>query len=142
MAAKSSIRRIPIVLWRSLGSTNTRRAAVLCAMFAAVMTAGLYFSGKSSRVAKQSAQQAAAPALGLGQDDPVVHFTETRVGHLLFASDHSDECRRLLFDNRSGAFYDANPIQCRHIISPQASAGGSDGGGNDRLMALRKAFTK
>jgi len=48
----------------------------------------------------------------LGPGDPTVRFSDTRVGHVLFASARSDNCRRVLFDNRTGLFYEAKEIFC------------------------------
>src|ERR1044071_6884748 len=42
-------------------------------------------------------------ASSLPDDDPVRNFIQTRVGHVLFTVTHSNNCRRTLFDNRTGA---------------------------------------
>ena len=143
MAAKLRFRRFPVALWRRLGSTNVRRALVLCSTFAGILFAGFYFTREaadgSRRMANRAASAAAASALGqgLGPNDPVTRFAETRVGHLLFTSSRNDDCRRVLFDNRTGAFYEAGLIQCGQIALPTPEASG-----NDRLMALRKTFAR
>ena len=138
MAAKSKFRRFPVALWRHLGSTNVRRALVLCSTFATLMLAGFYFTRETAGVSRPMADRAAsAPERGLGPNDPVARFAETRVGHLLFSSSRNDDCRRVLFDNRTGAFYEAGSIQCGQIALPTPEASG-----NDRLMALRKTFAK
>jgi hypothetical protein len=48
----------------------------------------------------------------LDPGDPTVRFSDTRVGHVLFASARSDNCRRVLFDNRTGSFFEAKEIFC------------------------------
>jgi len=143
MAAKSRFRRFPVALWHHLGSSNVRRALVLCSTFAGLLFAGLYFTRETAGVSRPMANRAAsaaaasAPGRGLGPNDPVARFAETRVGHLLFTSHRNDDCRRVLFDNRTGAFYEAGSIYCGHTLPPMPEVSSSN-----RLMALRKTFTK
>ena len=143
MAAKSRFRRFPVALWHHLGSSNVRRALVLCSTFATLLLAGLYFTRETAGVSRPMANRAAsaaaasAPGRGLGPNDPVARFAETRVGHLLFTSSRNEDCRRVLFDNRTGAFYEAGSIYCGHTLPPMPEVSSSN-----RLMALRKTFVK
>lgn len=73
----------------------------------------------------------------LSANDPVIRFSATRVGHVLFASSRGDNCRRMLFDNRTGHYYDAPHIFCGPVLEQPSEAGTSD-----RLLALRKSFQK
>jgi hypothetical protein len=136
MAAKSRFSRFPVALWRGLGSTSVRRVLVLCSMFAALMLAGFYFTSDTADGSRRMADRA-APKRGLAPNDPVARFNETHVGQLLFSSSQNDDCRRVLFDNRTGAFYEAGLVQCA-----QAAPSTAEVSGNDRLMAVRKAFVK
>jgi hypothetical protein len=69
--------------------------------------------------------------------DPTVRFSDTRVGHVLFASSRSDDCRRLLFDNRTGAFYEAKEIFCGERNDQAVEAVGAD-----RVAVLRQFFRR
>jgi len=73
----------------------------------------------------------------LDPGDPTVRFSDTRVGHVLFASSRSDGCRRLLFDNRTGSSYEAKEIFCGQRPDQAAEAVGSD-----RLTGLRQFFQR
>jgi hypothetical protein len=71
----------------------------------------------------------------LATDDPVAKFSKTGVGQLLYASDYSDSCRRVLFDNRTGALYDGGRVFCGQQVAPSPTTTSSD-----RMTTLRKAF--
>ena len=73
----------------------------------------------------------------LDPGDPTVRFSDTRVGHVLFASSRSDDCRRLLFDNRTGLFYEAKEVFCGQRPDQPGEAVGSD-----RLTGLRQFFQR
>jgi hypothetical protein len=73
----------------------------------------------------------------LDPGDPTVRFSDTRVGHVLFASSRSDGCRRLLFDNRTGSFYEAKEIFCGQRPEQAAEVGSSD-----RLTGVRQFFQR
>jgi hypothetical protein len=76
-------------------------------------------------------------ANGLGADDPVVQFGTTRVGHLLFASPVSDNCRRVLFNNSDGELYEAGRVSCGQPADRPVEVSGLD-----RIEAMRKSFQK
>ena len=69
--------------------------------------------------------------------DPAVRFSDTRVGHVLFASSRSDNCRRVLFDNRTGSSYEAKEIFCGQRPDQAVEVGSSD-----RLTGLRQFFRR
>jgi hypothetical protein len=73
----------------------------------------------------------------LDPGDPTVRFSDTRVGHVLFAMSRSDSCRRVLFDNRTGLFYEASEIFCGQGPDQAVEVIGSD-----RLTGLQKAFRR
>jgi len=73
----------------------------------------------------------------LDAGDPTVRFSDTRVGHVLFASSRSDDCRRLLFDNRTGSFYEAKEIFCGQRLDQAGEVVSSD-----RLTGLRQFFQR
>ena len=73
----------------------------------------------------------------LDPGDPTVRFSDTRVGHVLFASSRSDDCRRLLFDNRTGSFYEAKEIFCGQRPDQAGEVVSSD-----RLTGLRQFFQR
>ena len=76
-------------------------------------------------------------AIGASADDPVVRFSQTRIGHILYAPYVGDHCRRVLFDNGSGALLEAGPRLCVRSAPEQASTSGAD-----RLLSMRKTFQK
>ena len=73
----------------------------------------------------------------LDPGDPTIRFSDTRVGHVLFALSQSDNCRRVLFDNRTGAFYEAKEIFCGERNNQAVEAGGPD-----RIAVLRQFFRR
>jgi len=73
----------------------------------------------------------------LDPGDPTVRFSDTRIGHVLFASSRSDDCRRLLFDNRTGLFYEAREIFCGQRPDQAGEVVSSD-----RLTGLRQFFQR
>jgi len=69
--------------------------------------------------------------------DPTVRFSDTRVGQVLFASSRSDDCRRLLFDNRTGSFYEAKEIFCGQRLDHAVRVLSSD-----RLTGMQQFFQR
>jgi hypothetical protein len=74
-------------------------------------------------------------SIELTANDPVVNFTRTRTGQLLYASRLNDNCRRVLFDNKTGDSYDVGDVFCGQALRKRVEASGSD-----RINALRKSF--
>jgi hypothetical protein len=128
-----------------------QRAAIPAALFVAVFGGGAYlmddqiplFTWMSSFQTNGTGGFAKARpdlptgASGLSKDDPVRNFATTGVGHVLFTATSSDNCRRNLFDNRTGATYEAGEINCgqnpERLPESQSS---------DRLQSMRKSFRK
>jgi hypothetical protein len=73
----------------------------------------------------------------LDPGDPTVRFWDTRVGHVLFASSRGDDCRRLLFDNRTGLFYEAKEIFCGQRLDQAVGVMSSD-----RLTGMQQFFQR
>jgi hypothetical protein len=71
-----------------------------------------------------------------GDGDPAGQFATRRVGQVLIASTGSDNCRRVLFHNRTGKSYQAGEVPCGHSNEITAVSG------SDRIQALRKSFQK
>ena len=69
--------------------------------------------------------------------DPASGFSETRVGYLLFSTNNSDACRRMLFDNRNGASVEDGYIGCGSSVETS-----NDQVGQTRTLALLRAFRK
>jgi hypothetical protein len=78
-----------------------------------------------------------APAAEAAPVDPVLRFNETRVGHLLFETGDTMECRRVLFDNRTGYQQEAGQVYCGPIEARMALVFGVD-----RLQSIGKTFLK
>jgi hypothetical protein len=130
---------------------SVQRAAISTLVFLTVFCGGAYFMRDqiplfqwfaSLRSSGTGAFANARPdqptgASSLSEDDPVRNFAKTGVGHVLFTAMSSDNCRRSLFDNRTGATYEAAEINCgqnpEHVPESQSS---------DRLQSMRKPFNK
>ena len=142
MKRKLSSRR-----WLRLRS-NRSRALVISAVFIAVMSVGVFaakdpvgFSdwkftghGKSIQVVKTPSLVGAS---SLASDDPVLHFDKTKVGQVMISSAHSDNCRRVLFDNRTGVRLEAGEVFCGQTPEQPGDADSSQ-----RMMSLKKAFQR
>jgi hypothetical protein len=125
---------------------SVQRAAISSALFLAVFGGGAYLMGDQIPLFKwlSSFQTNGTGAFAnvrpdlptggssLSEDDPVRNFAKTGVGQVLFTAMSSDSCRRNLFDNRTGATYEAGEINCgqnpERIPESQSS---------DRLQSLR-----
>ena len=146
--------RRPAALWRRLARGHTAAALTICLVFGALLVAGVLAVRDPAAMVRlvgafgtgertgtgNGAGTVAAPLTGaadLGPGDPVVRFADTRVGHVLFAGPSSDQCRRLLFDNRSGQYYDAPGVFC----GPPAETPAEESR-VDRMAAVRKSFRK
>src|SRR5690349_2943255 len=111
---------------RVLVRKSVQRAAISTAVFLAVFGGGAYLMGDQVPLFKwlslfqtngTGAFANARPDLptggsSLSEDDPVRNFAKTGVGQVLFTAMSSDSCRRNLFDNRTGATYEAGEINC------------------------------
>lgn len=137
-------------LWRRVAPTQIRGMLTVCVVFGSLIAAGLYavkdpaalfraaaVSGSGNMAGADGKGDAVTGARELDANDPVARFSATRVGHVLFASTRGDNCRRLLFDNRTGHYYEAPQLFCGPVLEQPAEAGS-----NDRLLALRKSFQK
>jgi hypothetical protein len=96
--------------------------------------------GWGNRSGDRIASQPAVRLVGfseLGPGDLAVRFSDTRVGHVLFEVDQSDNCRRMLFDNRTGLFYDAKDILCGEGSDQAVEVSGSD-----RMTRVRQSFRR
>ena len=130
---------------------SVQRAAISTVVFLTVFCGGAYFmrdqiplfqwftslqSSGTGAFANARPDQPTGNS-SLPEDDPVRNFAKTGVGHVLFTAMSSDNCRRSLFDNRTGATYEAGEINCgqnpEHMPESQSS---------DRLQSLRKPFNK
>lgn len=139
-------------LGRIAARRSVQRAAISTGVFLAVFCGGAYLMRDQIPLFKWFASlqsngtgafaNAGRPDLptggaSLSDDDPVRNFAKTGVGQVLFTAMSSDNCRRNLFDNRTGATYEAGEINCgqnpEHAPESQSS---------DRLQSLRKPFRK
>ena len=83
-------------------------------------------------------------AAELSPADPVMRFSDTGVGQVLFMSPSGETCQRVLFDNRAGSYFTAHKIFCGQkpervveIESPDRLTVSPD-----RLTSLRKSFQR
>ena len=128
------------VLWRGVASTNTRCVLSIGMLFGALLAAGLY---RHFEPLQHASITPAPPVAGIAAADPVARFQETRIGHVLYSPYTGDNCRRVFFDNRTGAFYEAGDIPCVQSAAETEPAGsGGPVQGADRMQAMRKHFQK
>jgi len=147
MKRKQSSRSwVPLPRLRS----NRSRALAISAVFAVLMSIGVFaareplgFSDWKStgHVNGKSVQVDKAPGL-LGADrlpsnDPVLNFDKTKVGQVMISSAHSDNCRRILFDNRTGERFEVGEVFCGQ--TPE-QAGESET--LRRMLSLKEAFRR
>src|SRR5687767_1909415 len=122
--------------WLRFAPANAIGILTVCLLFAVLLALGVYHVQQPAGVAP--GQLAGSGPIAVSTD-PVERFKETRIGHLLFSSRGSDDCQRVLFDNHTGAQYEAGAIYCgqvpRHVVAEAAT-------GVDRMAALRKSFQK
>jgi hypothetical protein len=132
-----------------LAQKSVQRAAISSAVFLTVFAGGAYVmpdkvplfqwlsllrTNGSGTGGNASQQPLPTGGAGLAEDDPVRNFFKTGVGHVLFTAMSSDNCRRNLFDNRTGATYEAGEIFCGHNPDETQTS--------ERLQAMRKPFKK
>jgi hypothetical protein len=101
-----------------------------------------FLQGAASRPFGQG-NQAGVAGSGHGQGDsmrlldPSTGFAQSRVGHMLFPSASSDTCKRMAFDNRTGASVEAGRVHCG--LAPETQ---SDQIGQERAQQMLRAFRK
>jgi hypothetical protein len=133
---------VPLELsWRRIAAI-AKRPLIVVAVFGILVYFGaqsgrdLFFRSIGSMQWSGSGPQRGKPAEALREIDPVSRFTQTHVGHLLFSSRGSDMCRRVLFDNRTGATREAGVVVCGQ---PQdAPAADQQERGNAMMRAFRR----
>jgi len=74
---------------------------------------------------------------GLRLLNPRDSFAQARVGLLKFSTHNSDMCRRVRFDNRTGALADAGLTVCGGLADAP-----DDYVGQERALAMQRAFRK
>jgi hypothetical protein len=128
---------------RFFAQNSVQRGIVICVVFATVVSAGAYATSdqlglshwlRSTGSGPGDAGQSSLPtgAASLSDDDPVKNFAKTGVGHVLFTTSSSDNCRRTLFDNRTGATYDAGEVLCSPAPEQQS----------ERMQTMSKTFKR
>lgn len=145
-------RKLPLRRWlAALGQPRSNKMHVLAvsAIFALLMAGGFFaardpvglFGTQREPKAGTGVQAIKGPGV-IGQaelagDDPVLHFNETKVGQVIFSSARYDTCRRVLFDNRSGARLEAGEVFCA-----QTDAKVIEAETGNRLHSVSKSFQK
>jgi len=129
-------------------TTHLKLALAGCAIVALIVGAVLFATDPAERFSLKGKGTAAAPAQSgaatpykltgtLEPNDPALHFSETRMGQVLFASANSDKCRRVLFDNKDGTSYWVRAIDCSRPVEQAAVSEKPD-----RLMAVKNSFKR
>jgi hypothetical protein len=141
-------------LWRMFTRRPYIHVLALCAMFAAVICAGAYatrdphglfesmMGGKGPGIKGAAITNVGRPDLPVGaasmpDDDPVKQFHKTGIGHVLFTGPSTDNCKRTLFDNRTGGHREVAEVFCGQTPDQVTEAQSGD-----RLESMRKGFKK
>ena len=105
---------------RRAAANNTRRVIVLGLAFGLLMFVGaqagreftsLFFQ-KVGTTASQSALKAPGGDGSATPRDPYQDFVQSKVGHLMFSSYQNDNCKLMLFNNRTGSMVEAGDVLC------------------------------
>jgi hypothetical protein len=141
-------------MWRMFTARSVMRVVVLCAVFCGVIGAGAYaardphglfesiMGGKGPGISGAGITNVARPDLPTGaasmaDDDPVKQFHRTGIGHVLFTGPSTDNCKRTLFDNRTGGHREVSEVFCGQTPDQV-----TDAQSGDRLESMRKGFKK
>jgi hypothetical protein len=103
---------------------------MLCVMFGGPVALSVY----------RIAQPAAVPSVQSVKTitmDPVGEFAKTRIGQVLYSPTVSDNCRRVIFDNRTGSLYEAGHVSCGQETTAEVQATGAS-----RMLSMRAAFNR
>ena len=107
-------------LSRGVVALNARRVVVLGIAFGLLLFVGAQagreftslFFHKVGTSASQSTFDASKGDGGSTPRDQYQEFLQSKVGHLLFSQYYSDNCRVMLFDNRTGSMVEAGEVVC------------------------------
>jgi hypothetical protein len=130
MSVGSKLNTVAAGLWRAATSSNTRRAVTISLLLGAL----LVFAGLQVR---EAANMQSGIANGLAMSDPARQFRENPMGQVLFSPYVGERCRRLLFDNRTGAFESADDVNC---VQGGRDSETSTSSAQDRMNAMKKTF--
>jgi hypothetical protein len=124
-----------------LGLYGTTQRAALLQLMGFSGAGGISGAGQAKHIKAEAAPPVKRVPLvgeaGLAPEDPVLRFAETGIGHVLFTSFRSDDCRRALFDNRTGASLDVKSVFCGQLASEAVEVESPN-----RLQALRGSFQR
>jgi hypothetical protein len=148
MNAAASFGNLATMFRRRTGTAYAVRTAAMCGVFATLLAAsfqsgreltGIVRAAMSGTVVFGTRAPATKPSDALRVLDPVA-ASQTRVGYLLFSAYDTDMCRRVLFDNYTGASVDAGQIFCGQTPEPPSNQ--ATHMGQERALALLKSFRK
>ena len=144
-----------IVGWRHAAGARPTHVMAICGVFGTLIFAGVYAAngytalfgslrtsdggGLAGFAAQKGGGTAGAltGAAELSPADPVMRFSDTGVGQVLFMSPSGETCQRVLFDNRAGSYFTAHSIFCgqkpEQLVETESP---------DRLTVVRKSFQR
>jgi hypothetical protein len=148
-----SLRR-KVADWRHAARAMPTHVVAISGLFGALIFAGVYAAkghtalfgslrasnaGGLSGSAQGGGGKAGAVtgAAELSSADPVMRFSDTGIGQVLFMSPSGETCQRVLFDNRAGSYFTAHKVFCGQRPEPVAEAAPPD-----RLTSVRKSFQR
>ena len=103
---------------------------MLCVMFGGLVALSMY------RILQPAAVPPVEPIRTIAMD-PVGEFAKTRIGQVLYLSNVSDNCRRVIFDNRTGSLYEAGHVSCAQEVTPEVQVTSAS-----RMSSMRAAFNR
>ncbi|MBX9840502.1 MAG: hypothetical protein K2Z80_01710 [Xanthobacteraceae bacterium] len=140
---KAAIRKTFKAIGRVLARRSVRHVTVICLLFGLMVGGGAYMAHHSASLFASKPPEPVRSGTGsvtgsgsMKDDDPVKNFARTGVGHVLFSGAGSDNCKRTLFDNRTGSYKEVDDISCVN--------GGDqavDDKKSEQLNSMRKAFS-
>ena len=103
---------------------------MLCAMFGGLVALSVY------RISQPAAVPPVQPIRAIAMD-PLGEFAKTRIGQVLYSPAVGDNCRRVIFDNRTGSLYEAGHVFCGQETTAEAQPTGAN-----RILSMRDAFMR
>jgi hypothetical protein len=123
--------------WRRAALGTPVRALAVCVVFGSFILAGIYAAREHTMLFQSL--QGAGPNGSPASSGAVAkaRLSGDGIGQVMFLSASGDNCRRVLFDNRTGLSYETKEVSCGPVAKPVIESGSPN-----RLAAVRKSFQR
>ncbi|MBM3527118.1 MAG: hypothetical protein FJX62_03430 [Alphaproteobacteria bacterium] len=115
-------------VWHTATATSRRRVVAVCLLLGSVLAIG-------AAVRHSSDWGSSGKALTIAHPDQ--KFRDGQIGEVLFSPHVGDNCKRALFDNRTGAVEQAEEVNCVQLVPEAMNPGGS---ASSRIESMRRGF--